>query len=202
MEVLLVTGGIGSGKSEVCRIIHEIYGCGIYCADKRVKELYGEYPDLIDRIEAALNVSVRDGQGCFRPEMLAAIIFNDRKLIETVEKIVFPVLMDDFNRWKSLYLDERFVVFESATVLEKPQFKGFCDKVIIVDAPFEVRLERACRRDSQSREKILARMKNQTLMNRISEGDVVPDADALICNDGDLSGLVNIVRKTVDLLYM
>lgn len=201
MEVLVVTGGIGSGKTEACRIIQDAYGCHVYSADSRVKELYYSHPDLVKEIEVALRVRLKGDDGNFVPRLLADVIFNDRTALETVEGIVFPVLSADFEIWMGKHSKDAFVVFESATILEKPYFKGFGDRVIVIDAPFETRLERACKRDSISRETILARMKNQTMMNMISEGRVFPDVDAVICNDGDFHHLEAELIQTVDRLF-
>lgn len=201
MDIIVVTGGIGSGKSEVCRIIQEYYGCGVYCADRRVKELYDASPGLLDEIEAELGVLLRNSDGVFVPRLLADVIFNDRDALETVESIVFPVLLKDFELWSASYEEARFVVFESATILEKPQLKGFGDMILLVDAPFETRLERACQRDMVQREKMLERMHNQTLMNGISEGVVRPEVDAVIQNTGSVSELKLKVREVIDDLY-
>ena len=199
MEILVVTGGIGSGKSEVCRILQETYGCGVYNADERVKMLYDVHPNLLNDIESMLGETLRDPEGRFVPARLSARIFSDRSLLKRVEKLVFPALMDDFNAWAAEHADDRFVVFESATVLEKPEFKGFGDKVILVDSLVETRLERACLRDSAPRESIYARMLNQKMMNSISEGESEPDVDAVIHNLGTLSDLrfstIRVIRE-------
>ena len=97
--------------------------------------------------------------------------------------------MEDFNSFAGL-CGEEIVVFESATLLEKPQFEGFGDKVILVDAPFEVRLDRACRRDGADRERVLARMHNQKLMNDLSAGYEDARIDCKIINDGSIDDLV------------
>lgn len=199
MEILVVTGGIGSGKSEVCRILQETYGCGVYNADERVKMLYDVHPTLLNDIEAMLGESLRNAEGRFVPSRLSARIFSDRGLLKRVEKLVFPALMDDFNAWADKHAGDRFVVFESATVLEKPEFKGFGDKVILVDSLVETRLERACLRDSAPRESIYARMLNQKMMNSISDGETEPDVDAVIHNLGTLSDLrfstIRVIRE-------
>ena len=199
MDILVVTGGIGSGKSEVCRILEEVYGCGVYNADERVKMLYDVHPTLLNDIETMLGDTLRDDQGRFVPARLSARIFSDRSLLKRVEGLVFPALMDDFKLWAAGYADDRFVVFESATVLEKPEFKGFGDKVVLVDSLVETRLERACLRDSAPRESIYARMLNQKMMNSISDGEMIPDVDAVIHNLGTLSDLrystIRVIRK-------
>ena len=202
MDILVVTGGIGSGKSEVCRILKEVYGCGVYNADERVKMLYDVHPTLLNDIETMLGDTLRDDQGRFVPARLSARIFSDRSLLKRVESLVFPALMDDFKLWAAGYADDRFVVFESATVLEKPEFKGFGDKVVLVDSLVETRLERACLRDSAPRESIYARMLNQKMMNSISDGEMIPDVDAVIHNLGTLSDLkystIRVIRKLYD----
>lgn len=201
MDILIVTGGIGSGKTEVCRILQELYGCGVYNADERVKMLYDVHPSLLNDIEALAGESMRDDEGRFVPSRLSSRIFRDRSLLMNVEDLVFPALMDDFGSWSRKYDDDRFVVFESATVLEKPQFKGFGDKVILVDASMEARLDRACLRDSAPRESIYSRMLNQKLMNDVSEGKAMPAVDAVIHNYGSLSDLRSSTIRAIGSLY-
>lgn len=201
MDILVVTGGIGSGKSEVCRILTDVYGCGVYNADERVKMLYDVHPTLLADIESMLGESMRDSGGKFVPARLSARIFSDRNLLKTVENLVFPALIDDFRDWAAGYGDDKFVVFESATILEKPQFEGFADKVILVDSLVETRLERACRRDSAPRESIYSRMLNQQMMNRISDGEIKPEVDAVIHNLGTLSDLRMNTVRVINELY-
>ena len=201
MEILVVTGGIGSGKSEVCRILQECYSCGVYNADERVTFLYDVHPTLLDDIEALTGDSLRDGDGRFVPSRLSARIFSDRRLLKEVEKLVFPALMDDFRSWAEGYADDRFVVFESATILEKPELQGFGDKVVLVDAMVETRLERACLRDSAPRESIYARMLNQKMMNSISDGEMKAEVDAVIHNLGTLSDLRYSTIRVIKELY-
>ena len=201
MQVLIVTGGIGSGKSEVCRIIQDAFDCGVYNADARVKMLYDNHPSLLDDIEAELGTALRDSDGKFLPSRLAQCIFNDKEKLQVVEGLVFPALIEDFELWKAGYADDDFVVFESATVLEKPQFKGFGDKVILVDAPFQTRLERASRRDGVAKNMIYSRMMNQVMMNKISDGEINPGTDAVIHNDCALDELHQQVLLTIERLY-
>lgn len=201
MDILVVTGGIGSGKSEVCRILQEVYGCGVYNADERVKRLYDVHPTLLSDIELIVGEPLRNEDGRFVPSRLSARIFSDRSLLKKVEDLVFPALTEDFKAWSETYEEDRFVVFESATILEKPQLKGFWDKAILVDSGIETRLERACLRDNAPRESIYARMQNQKMMNSISEGETEPDVDAVIHNTGTLTDLKDNVMKVINELY-
>lgn len=200
MTVLVVTGGIGSGKSTVCRILAEKGLTFQYNADARVKMLYSHCPGLLDSIEQALEVSLRDENGSFLPSLLAARIFSEKEALDKVESLVFPYLKVDFESFLS-DSDADVVVFESATVLEKPQFEGFGDKIVLVDAPFELRLERACRRDSADKEAVLSRMRRQSLMNALSQGASDPRIDAVIVNDCSPEILEQRVNQTMSGLF-
>ena len=184
MKVLVVTGGIGSGKSEVCRLMADMGLDLQYDADRRVKMLYDVHPGLLADIESALGCGLRDADGKFVPSLLAERIFTDRDALNKVENLVFPALMEDFETFCTDHPDRKIVVFESATILEKPQFDGFGDFVILVDAPFDLRLSRACSRDNKDKEAVMTRMSNQTLMNSLSDGGSDPRIDAVIMNDG------------------
>ena len=82
MKVLAVPGGIGSGKSEVCRILADKGLTLQYNADSRAKALYVERPGLLCRIEASLGCRFRDEEGNFIPSRLAAVIFKDDGALE------------------------------------------------------------------------------------------------------------------------
>ena len=197
--VIIITGGMGSGKSQVCGILKEMGISAQYNADDRAKALYEEHPTLLGDIEKSLGCSLRDEDGRFQKERLASVIFSDRNALEIVENHLFPVMIQDFESFAGAS-GEGIVVFESATVLEKPQFNGFGDKVILVDAPFDLRLERACLRDGVDREKVLARMQNQKLMNLLSEGHEDSRIDYRIINDSSLDELVSRTKLAINSL--
>lgn len=111
---ILLTGGIGSGKSSVRRILERM-GVPCYDADSAVKGFYGvplksesehlasgtaEKPFLLPEIEAALGLSFRKSDGSFDSRKLADAIFSDSGRLKTVEGIVFPALATDFERWR------------------------------------------------------------------------------------------------------
>ena len=188
MKILIVTGGIGSGKSLVSRMLTEYHGIPVYEADSRVKALYSDIPSMLDEIEAALGTVLRNGAGAFVPQKLAEIIFSDRESLRKVEDIVFPHLQNDFLKWASAQ-EKEVVALESATILEKSQFDGFGDIVLVVDAPKSLRLSRACARDAMQEERILQRMAAQPLMNHISDGGSCSRVDHVIMNDSTVDDL-------------
>lgn len=195
MKVLVVTGGIGSGKSVASRIINELYGFPVYDADARVKALYVNCPDLLDSIENTLGTCLRDEDQTFNPSRLARIIFSDSAALQTVETLVFPELKADFERFVAENSGSGIVVFESATVLEKPCFEGFGDMILYIDAPYELRLRRACERGNISKEQVEARMSKQPGMN---DGSAMTKADAVIVNDGSIESLMTEIQKIIN----
>lgn len=197
MKVLIVTGGIGSGKSTVCSILSKDYGYPVYEADRRVKELYLEHPRLLSDIEKALGDTFHNEEGRFQPSRLAARIFSCKEDLLKVESLVFPVLTEDFDRWKAENADKDLLVLESATILEKPSLLGLGDQIMVVDAPLQLRIDRAVSRDDVSEEIIRKRVSNQTLMNEISAGHIPENIDFVIKNDGDIETLAERLKAFV-----
>ena len=195
--MIVLTGGIGSGKSQVCSILSEMYGFHVYEADAKVKELYCTHPTLLADIENCLDVSLRDNDGKFQATLLAQIIFKDSDALIKVENIVFPALIDDFQKWRSNLKDERPVIFESATVLEKSQFEGFGDMTVLVNAPYSIRLARAGVRDGDSA-KVESRMGFQKLMNRLSEGESDSRVDVILENDSSFEDLEEKLKEFIE----
>ena len=99
------------------------------------------------------------------------------------------MLLDDFEMWKSRHADSLFVVLESATILEKPQLSGIGDYVILIDAPVNVRLDRAASRDKSSYERVKLRMASQEMMNKISDGILKAPVDRVVENVGSVDDL-------------
>lgn len=197
MKTLVVTGGIGSGKSLVCSFLAE-RGVPVYDSDSRTKALYDNDRALLERIREAVGNDVTDAEGKLDRKKLASVIFADEAKLKALESVVHPAVLEDFSRWKS-GIERRqasvpgtyggFVVFESAIILSKPLFRSVADSTLLVDAPLETRIARACARDGVSREAVAERMSRQQLLNDISSGLVKPDVDYVIVNDGTMEEL-------------
>lgn len=202
MKTLVVTGGIGSGKSLVCSFLAE-RGVPVYDSDSRTKALYDNDRVLLEKIREAVGNDVVDAEGKLDRKKLASVIFADEAKLKALESVVHPAVLEDFARWKS-GIERRqaavpgtydgFVVFESAIILAKPLFRFVADRILLVDAPLETRIARACARDGVSREAVAERMSRQQLLNDISSGLVKPDVDYVIVNDGTIAELKNKVN--------
>lgn len=200
MKVLIVTGGIGSGKSSACGFLEKEYGWPVYSADSKVKDLYVTSPSLLDSIEAELGGRFRDDNGVFAPGMLASVIFSNTEALKTVEDLVFPELTRDFESWKAKHADCRYVILESATILEKPALRHLGDVTILIDAPVNIRMSRTCSRDGATEEAVSSRMDKQPLMNSISEGKIEADVDYVVLNDLTEAELQQKLRKIAGML--
>lgn len=186
---LAVTGGIGSGKSLVCSILGR-NGFPVYDSDSRTKDLYLSVPGLSGRISDALGIDLCCPDGTLDRAGLAAVVFSDPDKLRLLESIVYPEVKADFLKWKENTPEDcMWVVMESAVILEKPFFRDLIDKVLLVDAPVKLRLERTMERDRSDAETVGRRMASQRLFTDISEGRRRPDADFVIVNDGDESSL-------------
>ena len=174
MRTVIVTGGIGSGKSAVCALLRE-RGIPVYDCDARAKALYSRRPALTARLEEALAMPLRDASGRLDKARLSARIFSDTRARETLEGILYPALLQDFRRWRSRQRAP-FVVLESAVILSKPVFDGVADAVVWVQAPEELRIARTMARDGASREEVLGRIRAQAFPKE--------KMDVVLPNDG------------------
>ena len=187
MKTVILTGGIGSGKSAVCACL-KARGVPVYDSDSRTKSLYDRDPALVGRLEAVLGTGLRTEEGRLDRRKLAGIIFADPEKKAAVEAVVHPAVLEDFRRWKRwqrpkgwTYGPVPFVVLESAIILSCPVFDGVGDRTVLVDAPEEVRLARAVARDGSSPEAVLRRIRQQHFdLSRV---------DAVLRNDGPLEEL-------------
>lgn len=188
METIFLTGFIGSGKSAVSALLRE-RGIPVYDSDARTKALYDESPVLVPALEEALGIPLRTSDGKLDRKALAAVIFNDASARERVEALVYPAVLEDFLRWREAHADAPFVVLESAIILSKPIFNGLADRVVLVTAPREVRLQRVMARDGLSEEEVIRRMDAQQMP--------LDGIDTVLQNDGTPEQL----RKAVDAVF-
>ena len=180
-KVLLVTGGIGAGKSAVSRMLIE-RGVPVYLSDDMAKSLYDRDASLRDSLRRLFGERVfRDGDVDRRA--LAELIFADEEKRRALEALVHPAVFRDFEAWKAERPDCALVAFESAILLDRGLPEGFADYVIYVDAPEELRLRRAMERDGSAAESVRRRMQSQ------KAGPEHPAVDFVLDNSGDFNAL-------------
>ena len=179
MFCFAVTGGIGSGKSYLIRLMSSL-GLPAYIADFRAKELYRTNVQLVKNLATLLGDEILSEDG-IRKDVMASKIFSNPQLLEKVNSIVHPEVLRDFFKWRDSMVIEGHpaVIYESAIFLESPRFRSIADKVIVVVASEEERIKRVMKRDSISEEHVRERMSRQW-----SDEKRVKMADFVIFADG------------------
>lgn len=154
-----ITGGIGSGKSYVAQMLQARWDVPVYDCDSEAKRLTAESDD----IRTALTQLVGDHlwqQGQMQKPVLAAYLFASPEHAVQVNAIIHPAVRRDFLRWTDAHSRSPVVAIESAILCESG-FHTLVDSILLVDAPLEVRLQRAMLRDGASRRQVMARMARQ-----------------------------------------
>jgi dephospho-CoA kinase len=152
-----ITGGIGSGKTSVCRVFH-VLGIPFFSADPEAKDIMDNDKSIIGRINSIAGRDLYKNGSLDRME-LAAIIFKDNSLLAKVNSLVHPVVLDHFWRWE-LEQDAPYVIMEAAILFESGASK-LVDRIATVVAPVEERVERVINRNNLTREQVLERIRNQ-----------------------------------------
>lgn len=176
MKRVAVTGGIGSGKSTFCALLSELSGAPVYDSDQRAKELMNTHPRIVADVKDLFGPEAYVAEGVLNRAHIAAVAFADKAVLGRLNEAVHPRVVADFEEWAEEQ-QSPYVILESALLFTSP-LMGHYDLAVVVDAPLEVRIERAVRRDGASREQIVARMNNQMSpaeMSRLADYTVLAD---------------------------
>lgn len=180
MRTIGITGGIGSGKSFVCRLMERM-GIAIYDCDKEAKALYDKDEKLkADMIALFDEKLYATPEGTLDRSYLAELIFSDKALLQKVNALVHPAVRRDIDVWKAKQKHEghSLAIIESAILLSSEGLRSRVDEVCVVIAPIELRIERAMRRDKADLASIRQRMAVQ-----MSDEELTKYADYIIHND-------------------
>lgn len=175
MKVVGVTGGIGSGKSVVCKVFASL-GVPVFEADREAKSLYRSDFILINQIREVFGNEVFNGGNLDR-QKLAAIVFNSNPHLELLNGLVHPAVARRFEEWKNSLGNVDYVIKEAAILIETGGYKT-CDKLILVTSPISLKLQRVMRRDHLNEPEVNSRMKRQW-----PDEKKMPFADIVIQND-------------------
>lgn len=171
-----ITGGIGSGKTTVCKIF-ELLGIPVFYADDVAKTLMVSDTLLISQIKSSFGKQSYNNN-ILNKKHLADLVFTDPQKLALLNSFVHPAVFRAMDEWalqqKSVYvLKEAALLFESGSYLKN-------DFNILVSAKEELRIARVTKRDGLSREKVKERIQNQ-----MSEEEKLTKADFFIANNED-----------------
>lgn len=170
-----ITGGIGSGKTTVCKIF-ELLGIPVFYADQAAKELM-QHDDALK-----LKLVEKFGPDTYLPDRtinrtyLANIVFNDEEQLAALNAIVHPAVFSAFDKWLSKQ-SAKYVVKEAALLFESGSHQ-LCDVNVLVQSPEEIRIERVMKRDQITKEQVLGRIAQQ-----MSDEEKSKLADYVLMND-------------------
>ena len=175
MYKIALTGGIGTGKTYLSTHFIEM-GIPVFYADDEAKKLYTD-PQFLQTIREAFGdeVFVPNQSDQLSFERLAAKVFADEEALQQLNRLVHPAVMQKFEEWCAQQ-DAPAVMMESAVVFEGNLISYF-DKIIVADAPVELRIRRIMARNPEmTREQILARMARQ-----MPQEEKCRRADLVVC---------------------
>ena len=181
MKKIGITGGIGSGKSYVCKRLQAKYDTEVYDCDAAAKRLIRTSPDLQQQIIQLV--------GSLDKAAMSRFLLASEANQQAMNAIVHPAVFRDFQE-SGIQWMESAILFESGA-------DKLVDKSVVVTAPQEVRIQRVMLRDGITREKTLQWMNRQW-----SQDEVVAHADYEIVNDGiaDIDKQIEQLLKTIQTL--
>jgi len=189
-KIFGLTGGIGSGKTTVAKIIENM-GFPVYYSDGRAKELVNESQFLKSKITQLLGEESYDKQGVYNRKFVSTIVFDNPEKLQALNAIIHPAVKSDFQNWLQKNADKEFVFKETALLFELDLDKA-CYKSVLVTAEDNSRIKRVMDRDSKTYREVQSIMAKQ-----MPEKDKIKRADFVIYNNGTLEELQTEVEKTI-----
>jgi dephospho-CoA kinase len=171
-----VTGGIGSGKTTVCKVF-ELLGIPVFYADDVAKSIMHTDPVLKTAILNTFGESAYTEAGTLNRSYISSIVFNNKPELEKLNSLVHPAVFRAFDNWLLEQKDAPYVIKEAALLYESDSYK-MCDKSILVIAPTETKISRVKVRDGISDEDVQLRMNRQ-----FSDEMKIKFADHILNND-------------------
>ncbi|WP_207423615.1 dephospho-CoA kinase [Desertivirga brevis] len=154
-----ITGGIGSGKTTVCKVF-ELLGVPVFYADTVAKSVMQNDPILIQAVKEAFGDETYSESGQLNRAYLASKVFADEAELGKLNSIVHPAVFRAFDQWSLDQQNLPFVVKEAALLYESNSYKD-CKYTILVTSPLHLKLKRVISRDKTSEEEIRKRMARQ-----------------------------------------
>lgn len=170
-----LTGGIGSGKTSVAKIL-ESRGFPVYYSDIRAKEIVNDNSVLKKQITALLGEEAYDRKGNYNRKWVAKQIFSDEILLNKLNKLIHPAVNEDFISWKNQQTSK--IIFKETALLFELNLDKNCDKILLVTAKDNLRIKRAMDRDGKTYSEVEAIIQKQ-----MPEKDKIKRANFVIYNN-------------------
>ncbi len=185
--ILGLTGGIGSGKSTVARVF-ELMGAAVFNSDEAAKQAYF-IPQIKEKVIQLLGPEAYTSPHELNRAYIASLVFENKALLQQLNVIIHPAVKEAMKRFENA--NPNTLLVKETALLFEAGLQNEVDKILVVVAPDELRIQRCMQRDKQNREQVLARMAAQ-----IRQEEKAAKADFVIYNDESQS-----VLKQVELVY-
>ena len=161
MKLIGLTGGIGTGKSTVARILR-LRGYEVYDCDLEAKRLMDESPEVRRSLRDRWGEDIYSAEDELDRRKVAEYVFADRREKAWLDSLVHGLVRDDVKRWVDTHTDYRYdTVFVESAILFTSGLAGMCQEVWEVTSPLDIRVERIMKRSGLTREQALARIEAQ-----------------------------------------
>ncbi len=177
-KLIAVTGGIGCGKSVVCRIF-ELLGFHVYDCDSQAKKIMDNSPVIKQEIMTQIDRAVVKN-GIINRQALGEIVFNDSVALQRLNSIVHSAVKTDLYNWHRETSGD--IHFVETAILYQSGINEMVDDIVEVVAPKELRIRRVMARNNMGREQVLERISSQS-----SEQNRCNDKTIKIINDDNTS---------------
>lgn len=181
-----ITGGIGSGKSVVSRILR-CNGFEVYDCDSEAKFLMANDSKIKESLQNELGEEIYNKRGDINKKKLSSLIFSDKKIRDFVNSIVHKAVKEDILR--RIKKSNGNFFFESA-ILFSSGLDQYCSSIWVIESPLKERIERVLKRDNLSISEIEKRIKSQE--NEFPEKDI--NKEIIIRND-DRHPMLSVILK-------
>jgi len=167
-----ITGGIGSGKSYVCRAIERMLGIEVYDCDREAKRLIRTSAEIRNRLTALIGPDAYRSDGTLDKAAVSRFLLASPSNQEAINAIVHPAVISDFEQSGRQWIE--------SALLFQCGLEQRVGRVVAVVAPEELRIERIMQRDGITRDKAL-----QWIRCQLPQDEVARRADIVIVNDGN-----------------
>ena len=175
MLKLGITGGIGAGKSIVCKIFSN-WGVPVFNADFEARDLMIFNKELVKKIKLYFGDLAYNEDGTLNKTYISEIVFNDRVKLAKLNKMVHPFVKELFLLW-AMKQDARYVIEEAAILFESGSDKNM-DKTVLVYCEKETRIKRIVKRNNIPKEQI-----EKIMANQLDEEEKCKKADYIVYNN-------------------
>ncbi|WP_421829269.1 dephospho-CoA kinase [Larkinella sp.] len=173
-----VTGGIGSGKTTVCRIF-EALGIPVYSADDRAKWLVDHDAILQSDVTRLLGPEAYDEAGRYNRSWVAAQVFGKPDVLLQLNALIHPRVYADTELWARGYADKPYLIKEAALLRAAGEDGNNLDKLIVVQSPLDLRIQRIHQRDPHRSEQEIKNI----ISRQISDEERIEMADYVVYNN-------------------